>query len=90
MTKNEVAKEISKKTGFDFEGSKANVEAFMEVIKEALHNGKPVFLRGFGTFTAKQRAAKVARNISKGTTLPVPAHKVPHFKPCDEFKASLL
>jgi DNA-binding protein HU-beta len=89
MTKIDLATKISKKTGFDLYGSKANVEAFMEVVKESLKAGDPVFLRGFGTFSAKQRAAKTARNISKGTSVVIPAHKVPHFKPCKEFKESL-
>jgi DNA-binding protein HU-beta len=48
-----------------------------------------VYLRGFGTFHLKRRAEKTARNISKNTTVIVPAHDIPAFKPSNEFKDSL-
>lgn len=86
MTKAEIAAEISKTTGID----KANVvniiEGFMTAVKDSLANGENVFLRGFGSFIIKERAAKTARNISKNTTLVIPAHKIPAFKPADCFK----
>ena len=48
-------------------------------------SGENVYLRGFGTFHIKHRAEKVARNISKNTTIVIPAHNVPAFKPAKEF-----
>lgn len=57
----------------------------METVKESLIAKENVYLRGFGTFGLKHRAEKTARNISKNTTLVVPAHDLPHFKPCKEF-----
>lgn len=65
------------------------IDAVVDGIKQSLEQGESVFLRGFGTFSAKQRAEKKCRNISKGTDVIVPAHKVPHFKPCKEFKDAL-
>lgn len=86
MTKAEVVTEISKSTGIEKENVLAVVEKFMEVVKENLAKGENIYLRGFGSFILKERAKKTARNISKNTTLIIPAHKIPFFKPCDSFK----
>ena len=48
-------------------------------------NGENVYLRGFGSFTLKHRAEKVARNIIRNTTMVVPSHDIPHFKPSKNF-----
>ena len=48
-------------------------------------NGEEVFLRGFGSFIIKHRANKTARNISKNTTVIIPAHDIPAFRPVKEF-----
>ena len=48
-------------------------------------NGENVYLRGFGSFTLKHRAEKVARNITRNTTMVVPSHDIPHFKPSKNF-----
>lgn len=61
------------------------VEAFMETVKDSMIAGNDVFLRGFGSFVIKQRAEKVARNISKNTTIVIPAHSIPAFKPAKTF-----
>jgi DNA-binding protein HU-beta len=61
------------------------VEAFMEAVKESLAQCDNVYLRGFGSFIVKKRASKVARNISKNTTVIVPEHFIPSFKPADTF-----
>ena len=57
----------------------------MEVVKGSLVEGENVYLRGFGSFILKRRAEKTARNISKNTTLVVPAHDIPAFKPAKVF-----
>ena len=56
----------------------------METIKTSMTNGEEVFLRGFGSFIIKHRADKTARDISKNTTVIVPAHEIPAFKPAKE------
>ena len=89
MTKADVVNEIARATGLDRASVLATVESFMDVVKDSLANGENVYLRGFGTFAIKERAEKLARNISKNTTLIVPAHKIPSFKPCDTFKAEV-
>ena len=67
----------------------AIVEAFMESIKTSLTNNNNVYLRGFGSFIVKKRAKKVARNISKNTTITIPEHNIPAFKPAKSFAAKV-
>ena len=85
MTKAEIVNEISLKTGTDRKEALQIVEGFMDSVKESLVNGENVYLRGFGSFTLKHRAEKVARNITNNTTMIVPAHDVSHFKPSRDF-----
>lgn len=86
MTKAEIVTEIAKQTGIEKAPVLTIVEQFMTVVKDNLVNGENVYLRGFGSFITKQRAEKTARNISKNTTVIVPAHNIPFFKPSDAFK----
>ena len=67
----------------------AVVESFMEQVMNAMADGENVYLRGFGSFIIKQRAAKTARNISTNTTIIVPAHSIPAFKPSKEFASTI-
>ena len=85
MTKAENVNEISLKTGAGRKEVLQIVEGFMESVKASLASGENVYLRGFGSFILKHRAEKVARNITKNTTMIVPAHDVPHFKPSKDF-----
>ena len=85
MTKADIVREIAKKTGIENATVLASVEAFMETVKESLANEENVYLRGFGSFILKKRAAKTARNISKNTTLIIPKHNIPAFKPAKTF-----
>ncbi len=86
MTKAEIVTEIAKQTGIEKAAVLNVVEKLMEVIKDSLAHGENVYLRGFGSFTVKKRAAKTARNISKNTTVIIPEHNVPAFKPANCFK----
>lgn len=86
MTKAEITAEIARATGIDKASVLAVVENFMEVVKDSLAHGENVYLRGFGSFILKERAEKTARNISKNTTVIIPAHQIPFFKPADTFK----
>lgn len=85
MTKAEIVNEISKKTGIDKVTVLTTVEAFMESVKGSLSNDENVYLRGFGSFILKKRAQKTARNISKNTTIIIPEHNIPAFKPAKTF-----
>jgi DNA-binding protein HU-beta len=85
MTKAEIVSEISNKTGLEKQAVQTIVETFMTSVKGALAKNENVYLRGFGSFIVKERAKKTARNISKKTTIIIPAHKIPAFKPCKTF-----
>ena len=85
MTKSEIVSAISAKTGLDRKDVLNIIEAFMVTVKDSMAGGEEVFLRGFGSFIIKQRAEKTARDISKNTTIIVPAHNIPAFKPAKEF-----
>lgn len=86
MTKADIVLEISKSTGIEKAAVLTVVEKFMEVVKGSLAEGENVYLRGFGSFIVKKRAAKTARNISKNTSIVIPEHNIPAFKPADVFK----
>ena len=77
MTKADIVNSISQKTGID--------KPFMTSVKESLANEENVYLRGFGSFILKKRAQKTARNISKNTTIIIPEHNIPAFKPAKTF-----
>ena len=85
MTKAEIVSEISKTTGVDKASVLATVEKFMEIVKDSLVNGEHVYLRGFGSFIVKTRSEMTARYISKNTTIIIPEHKIPAFKPAKVF-----
>jgi DNA-binding protein HU-beta len=85
MTKADVVTEIVQETGLDKNEALKAVEAFMTSIKKSLANGQNVYLRGFGSFIVKERAEKTGRNISKNTTIIIPAHNIPSFKPAKTF-----
>ena len=85
MTKADIVNEIAKSTGVEKVQVQAIVEAFMDSVKGAMINGENVYLRGFGSFIIKKRAEKVARNISKNTTITIPEHNIPAFKPAKVF-----
>ncbi len=89
MTKAEIVAEIAHKTGIEKVAIQATVESFMDVVKDSLNKGEPVYLRGFGSFIIKKRAEKTGRNISKNTTIIIPAHNIPDFKPAKEFVNSI-
>ena len=85
MTKADIVNEISKNTGIEKLTVLKTVEALMETVKDSLIGGENVYLRGFGSFIVKKRAEKTARNISKNTTIIIPAHNIPSFKPAKTF-----
>ena len=85
MTKAEVISKISSKTGVEKITTLAIVESFMNEVMNAVSENESVFLRGFGTFKAKKRAQKTGRNIKKNTTIIIPEHHIPSFKPAKVF-----
>ncbi|MBR5804224.1 MAG: integration host factor subunit beta [Bacteroidaceae bacterium] len=89
MTKADIVNEISKSTGIDKVTVLNTIEAFMATVKDSLSKNENVYLRGFGSFVVKKRAQKTARNISKNTTIIIPEHNIPSFKPAKTFTISV-
>ena len=85
MTKADIVNEVSKSTGIDKQTVLTSIESFMETVKGSLAKNENVYLRGFGSFIVKKRAQKTARNISKNTTIIIPEHNIPSFKPAKTF-----
>lgn len=85
MTKADLVSRITEKTGIQKEEVEKIIESFFVTIKDSLSQGENIYFRGFGSFTIKQRAAKTARNISQKSTIIVPAHQTPVFRPADDF-----
>ncbi len=65
------------------------VSTVFDEISEALARGDRVELRGFGAFSVKRRAARVARNPRTGAAVNVEEKHVPFFKTGKELRLSL-
>ena len=85
MTKADIVNKISAKTAIEKLAVQTTVEEFMKTVRKSLEGGQNVYLRGFGSFVVKKRAQKTGRNISKNTTIIIPAHNIPSFKPSKSF-----
>ncbi len=85
MTKADIVNAVAAETGIEKIAVANVVDATIKAIKGSVNKGEAVYLRGFGSFIVKHRATKAARNITKGTTVTIPAHDVPAFKPSKDF-----
>ena len=85
MTKAELVSKIAENTGVEKLTTLAIVESLMCEIKKSISTNEGVYLRGFGTFKPKKRPEKTGRNIKKNTTIIIPAHHIPAFKPAKIF-----
>lgn len=85
MRKADVVNSIAEKTGIPKVDILVALEAFFKEVKSSLIEGEPVYVRGFGSFILKKRAAKIGRNIKKNIAVEIPEHFIPAFKPAKEF-----
>ncbi|MDA0303432.1 MAG: integration host factor subunit beta [Bacteroidetes bacterium] len=85
MTKADIVSRIADETGMEKHDVQTTVEAFMRSVRDGLESGQNVYLRGFGSFIVKTRAAKTGRNILAKQSIQIPAHNIPSFKPAKEF-----
>ena len=90
MTKADIVNKIAKNTGLEKTEVQTVIEGFMESVIESLAKNEAVYLRGFGSFIVKRRAEKTARDITKKTTIVIPAHEIPAFKPADSFVEKVM
>tara|TARA_B110000285_G_scaffold233539_1_gene307631 strand:- start:1650 stop:1940 length:291 start_codon:yes stop_codon:yes gene_type:complete len=85
MTKADIVSRIADETGMEKQDVQTTVEAFMRSVRDGLESGQNVYLRGFGSFVVKTRAAKTGRNILAKQSIQIPAHNIPSFKPAKDF-----
>jgi len=90
MTKAELVEKVAEKTGLTKNDVAVTVDTFLDSIKSAMESGSNIEIRGFGAFKIKERKARKARNPRTGEEVPVPARKVPVFKPSNEFKSMVM
>ena len=85
MRKSDLINNISEKTGIPKVDVLVTVETLLKEIKQSLISGENIYIRGFGSFITKKRAAKIGRNIKKNSAVHIPEHYIPAFKPAKEF-----
>jgi len=85
MRKADLITQISDKTGIPKVDVMVTLETMLKEIKESLIAGENIYIRGFGSFITKKRAAKIGRNIKKNVAVSIPEHFIPAFKPAKEF-----
>jgi len=85
MRKADLISEISDKTGIPKVDVMVTLETMFKEIKQSLIAGENIYIRGFGSFITKKRAAKIGRNIKKNVAVDIPEHYIPAFKPAKEF-----
>lgn len=85
MRKSDLINNISDKTGIPKVDVLVALETMLKEVKENLARGENIYIRGFGSFITKKRAAKIGRNIKKNIAVAIPEHFIPAFKPSKEF-----
>ncbi|MEI6949139.1 HU family DNA-binding protein [Paraflavisolibacter sp. H34] len=89
MRKADLVNQISEKTGIPKVDVLVTLESMFKEIKDSLSKGENIYIRGFGSFVTKRRAAKIGRNIKKNVAVQIPEHSIPAFKPAKEFVAEI-
>jgi DNA-binding protein HU-beta len=85
MRKADLINQIAEKTGIPKVDVLVTLEAMFKEVKDTLAHGENIYIRGFGSFIIKKRAAKIGRNIKKNVAVHIPEHFIPAFKPAKEF-----
>ena len=80
MNKSELIAAIAAKTGETKKDAEATLNAFVDVVTDALVKGDKVQLVGFGSFEVRKRAARKGRNPQTKEEIKIPASKAPVFK----------
>ena len=89
MRKADLVNQISEKTGIPKVDVLVTLETMFKEVKDTLAGGENIYIRGFGSFITKKRAAKIGRNIKKNIAVHIPEHFIPAFKPAKEFVAEV-
>ena len=89
MRKADLVNKISEKTGIPKVDVLVTLETMFKEVKDTLAGGENIYVRGFGSFITKKRAAKIGRNIKKNIAVHIPEHYIPAFKPAKELVAEV-
>ena len=89
VTKRDLVLDIAKSTGFTHAQIKEVVDEFFDIVGKFLDEGKKIEVRGFGTFYAKERKPRIARNPKTGTPIQLSKSIAPLFKFSSEIKDKL-
>lgn len=89
MRKSDLINQIAEKTGIPKVDVLVTLETMFKEVKRNLGEGKNIYIRGFGSFILKRRAAKIGRNIKRNIALEIPEHYIPAFKPAKEFASEI-
>lgn len=89
ITKQDLIQEIAKSTGFIRTDIKKAVEEFLSIVGESLQQNKTIEIRGFGTFSCKERKARPARNPRTGKEVLLDNRLVPTFKFSSDIKSRI-
>ncbi|MCU0373937.1 MAG: integration host factor subunit beta [Chitinophagaceae bacterium] len=85
MRKSDLINKIADKTGIPKVDVLVTLETMFKEVKQSLIDGEHIYIRGFGSFITKKRAAKIGRNIKRNVAVEIPEHFIPAFKPSKEF-----
>ena len=88
MNKTQLVDAIAEKSGLTKNDAKKAVEAFVDVVGDALKSDK-VSLVGFGTFSVTERPARKGRNPRNGQEITIEAKKVVKFSVGSELEAKI-
>ncbi len=89
MNKTELIDRIAESSDISKASAGRALDATIEAITNSLKAADPVALVGFGTFTVRDRAARIGRNPQTGAPIQIKAAKVPAFKPGKALKDAL-
>lgn len=87
LTKAELAELLFDNVGLNKREAKDMVEAFFDVIRDALENGESVKLSGFGNFQLRDKPQRPGRNPKTGEAIPIAARRVVTFHASQKLKA---
>src|SRR4026208_725604 len=86
LTKAEMAERLFIEVGLNKREAKEFVDAYFEVIREALESGEQVKLSGFGNFDLRLKNQRPGRNPKTGEEIPISARRVVTFRPGQKLK----
>src|SRR5690606_18488948 len=86
LTKAEMAERLYEDVGLNKRAAKEYVDAFFDVLRDSLQQGRQVKLSGFGNFDLRRKNQRPGRNPKTGEEIPITARTVVTFRPGQKLK----